>query len=73
MQSEEQQSGISATFQVLILKVERKLYISQKLQSKTLDGIHKLLRLKKKNKTKKPIHIPYMKTVATMNIVWILN
>lgn len=45
MQTGEQQSDISITFQVLVLKAEKyNLQVSQKLQSKTVDGIHKLFR-----------------------------
>lgn len=64
MQTEEEQSDISTTSIIRADSKSGKLYVSQKLQSKTLDGIHKLLRLKKNT-----IQIHYIKTVATMNIV----
>lgn len=48
MQTEEEQSDISTTSIIRADSKSGKLYVSQKLQSKTLDGIHKLLRFKKK-------------------------
>lgn len=64
MQTGEQQSDISITFQVLVLKAEKyNLQVSQKLQSKTVDGIHKLFRF-----FFLTIQIYYIKTTATMNI-----
>lgn len=45
MQTEKQLSDISTIFEVLILNTENySLWVSQKLQSKRLEGIHKLLR-----------------------------
>lgn len=49
MQTEEEQSDISTTSIIRADSKSGKLYVSQKLQSKTLDGIHKLLRFKKKH------------------------
>lgn len=70
MQTEEQRSDISTTLQVLILKVENHTS-HRSYKARHYMVFISCLDLKKKKKPTIQIH--YIKTVATMNIVWILN